>query len=176
MKRVGPRVQRIIEAENLKEYPGEKVGSKEWDISNWGFGGGRTFRVTVGVTVGVGSYSEAEDKIIRSILLGVVFLLEGKIYCGQYGIVGNSQDHWEGQRIIGAYPTRTIAKLQWHNCSQDIIFHCFWEPQIFLPIDPQVQLLEPIKHWLSVNYPQQTNRHCTLLPSFCNLSPNQNLA
>lgn len=68
--------------------------------------------MTVGVTVGVGSYSEAEDKIIRSILLGVVFLLEGKIYCGQYGIVGNSQDHWEGQRIIGAYPTRTIAKLQ----------------------------------------------------------------
>lgn len=54
------------------------------------------------VTVGVGSCGEEEDKVIRSILLGVLFLLKEKHTVEQYGRVGNSQDLWEGQRIIGA--------------------------------------------------------------------------
>ena len=54
-----------------------------------------------GVTMRVGSYGEAEDKIIRNILLDVLFLIEGEIYCGTVwnsrqftGSLGRSKNHW----------------------------------------------------------------------------------
>lgn len=53
---------------------------------------------------------EREEKIVRSLLLGVLLLFEGETYYGT--IVGNSQDFGEGQRITGGDLTRTISKLQ----------------------------------------------------------------
>lgn len=80
-KKVGPRAQRIIEAGELEGVAWrKKVVRKEGerDTSKEGFGGGRGF----GVMVGAGSCGEAEEKILRSLLLGVLFLLEGEAYYG----------------------------------------------------------------------------------------------
>lgn len=58
-----------------------------------------------GVTMGRHGCAEVGDTIIGSIL----FLLEGENDCET---LGNSQDLWKGQRIVGGCPSRAIPKLQ----------------------------------------------------------------
>lgn len=108
-----------------KDYWSRQLKGASWRKPWWVRSGTPQTEVLVvtvfDVTVGVGSCGEEEDKVIRSILLGVLFLLKGETYCGTVwksrqfsGSLGRSKNHW-------GYPTRTIAKLQWHNCSQDIV-------------------------------------------------------